>query len=147
MIRIGANPIGWSNDDMVELGGHIPLEQCLREAKEAGFEGMELGNKFPRDAAKLKPILAAHGLALVSGWYSTFLIERDADAEFAAVRAHAGLLGAMGCKVLMAAECTRTVHGKRDAPLSRRPVMTEGEWSRLTSRLTQFAEKLRELGL
>jgi myo-inosose-2 dehydratase len=147
MIRIGANPIGWSNDDMVELGGHIPLEQCLAEAKAAGFEGMELGNKFPREAAKLKPILAAHGLALVSGWYSTFLIERDADAEFAAVRAHAGLLRAMGCKVLIAAECTRTVHGDKEKPLSSRPVMTEGEWSRLTSRLTQFAEKLRELGL
>jgi inosose dehydratase len=147
MIRIGANPIGWSNDDMVELGGHIPLEQCLAEAKAAGFEGMELGNKFPREAGKLKPILAAHGLALVSGWYSTFLIERDADAEFAAARAHAGLLKAMGCEVLIAAECTRTVHGDKEKPLSRRPVMTEGEWSRLTSRLTQFAEKLRELGL
>jgi inosose dehydratase len=147
MIRIGANPIGWSNDDMVELGGHIPLEQCLAEAKAAGFEGMELGNKFPREAGKLKPILVAHGLALVSGWYSTFLIERDADAEFAAAQAHAALLKAMGCKVLIAAECTRTVHGERDAPLSSRPVMTESEWSRLTSRLTQFAEKLRELGL
>jgi myo-inosose-2 dehydratase len=147
MIRIGANPIGWSNDDMVELGGHIPLEQCLAEAKAAGFEGMELGNKFPREAAKLKPILDAHGLALISGWHSTFLIERDADAEFAAVRAHAGLLRAMGCKVLIAAECTRTVHGDKEKPLSSRPVMTEGEWSRLTSRLTQFAEKLRELGL
>jgi inosose dehydratase len=147
MIRIGANPIGWSNDDMVELGGHIPLEQCLAEAKAAGFEGMELGNKFPREAGKLKPILAAHGLALVSGWYSTFLIERDADAEFAAARAHAGLLKAMGCEVLIAAECTRTVHGDKEKPLSRRPVMTEGEWSRLTSRLTEFAEKLRALGL
>ena len=114
MIRIGANPIGWSNDDMVELGGHIPLEQCLAEAKAAGFEGMELGNKFPREAGKLKPILEAHGLALVSGWYSTFLIERDADAEFAAAQAHAGLLKAMGCKVLIAAECTRTVHGDKD---------------------------------
>ncbi len=47
-IRIGANPIGWSNDDMQEIGGWIPLEQCLSEAKAAGFEGMELGNKFPR---------------------------------------------------------------------------------------------------
>jgi inosose dehydratase len=147
MIRIGANPIGWSNDDMIELGGHIPLEQCLAEAKAAGFEGMELGNKFPREAGKLKPILEAHGLALVSGWYSTFLIERDADAEFAAAQAHAGLLRAMGCEVLIAAECTRTVHSEKEKPLSRRPVMTESEWPRLTSRLTQFAEKLRELGL
>ena len=147
MIRIGANPIGWSNDDMVELGGHIPLEQCLAEAKAAGFEGMELGNKFPREAGKLKPILEAHGLALVSGWYSTFLIERDADAEFAAAQAHAGLLKAMGCEVLIAAECTRTVHGDKEKPLSRRPVMTDDEWTRFTSRLTPFAEKLRELGL
>lgn len=147
MIRIGANPIGWSNDDMVELGGNIPLERCLAEAKEAGFEGMELGNKFPREVGKLKPVLDAHGLALVSGWYSTFLIERDADAEFAAAQAHAALLKAMGCKVLIAAECTRTVHGDKEKPLSRRPVMTEGEWSRLTDRLTSFAEKLRALGL
>ena len=49
-VRIGANPIGWSNDDMRELGGATPLEICLAEAKEAGFEGMELGHKFPREA-------------------------------------------------------------------------------------------------
>ena len=42
-IRIGANPIGWSNDDMQEIGGWIPLEQCLSEARAAGFVGMELG--------------------------------------------------------------------------------------------------------
>ena len=43
MIRFGANPIGWSNGDMRELGGHTPLDQCLSEAKSAGFDGMELG--------------------------------------------------------------------------------------------------------
>ena len=44
-LRIGINPIGWSNDDLPELGGDIPLEQCLREAKVAGYAGMELGRK------------------------------------------------------------------------------------------------------
>jgi hypothetical protein len=29
MIRFGANPIGWSNDDMRELGGHMPLDHSL----------------------------------------------------------------------------------------------------------------------
>ena len=147
MIRIGANPIGWSNDDMVELGGDIPLEQCLTEAKAAGFEGMELGNKFPREAAKLKPILDAHGLVLVSGWYSTFLTERDADAEFAAAQPHAGLLKAMGCKVLIAAECSRTVHGDKTKALSQRPVLTGAEWARFAAGLTAFAEKLGGIGL
>ena len=46
-VRIGANPIGWSNDDMRELGGKISLEQCLTEAKAAGYQGVELGTSSP----------------------------------------------------------------------------------------------------
>ncbi len=147
MIRIGANPIGWSNDDLLELGGHIPLEQCLSEAKAIGFEGMELGNKFPRQADALRPILAGHGLDLVGGWHSTFLLERDPEAELAAARPHLALLKAMGCRVFIAAECTRTVHGTRSARLSARPVMTDAEWDRFASRLTAFAELVAAEGL
>ena len=64
-IRIGANPIGWSNDDMRELGGETSLETCLSEAKQAGFAGMELGHKFPREPEALRTALAPFGLA----WY------------------------------------------------------------------------------
>jgi len=39
-VRLGISPIGWSNDDLPELGGDIPLDTCLAEAREAGFEGM-----------------------------------------------------------------------------------------------------------
>ncbi len=146
-IRIGANPICWSNDDMPEIGGWISLEECLTEAKEFGIEGMELGNKFPRDPAVLGPILKSHGLDLVSGWYSTFLLERDAETEFAASEGHRTLLKALGAKVLIAAECTRTVHGTKSAPLSKRPVMKEGDSELFNKRLTQFAEMLRDDGL
>ena len=38
-IRLGIAPIAWSNDDMPELGGKTPLEQCLKEASLAGFTG------------------------------------------------------------------------------------------------------------
>ena len=31
-----------SNDDMPELGGDTPLEQCLSEASQAGFVGLSL---------------------------------------------------------------------------------------------------------
>ena len=145
-IRIGANPIGWSNDDMPEIGGWIPLEQCLSEAKAAGFEGMEMGNKFPRSATKLKPILDAHGLVLVGGWYSTFLLEHDAETEFAKSAAHRKLLKAMGTDVFIVAECTNTVHGNKTAPLSTRPVMTEAQWKTFNARLTKFAELLKADG-
>ena len=147
MIRIGANPIGWSNDDMLEIGGDIPLEQCLDEAHAAGFVGMELGNKFPRDAAKLKPILTAHGHALVSGWYSTELLVRDVEAEMKAARQHIDLLKGMGCTVMIVAETSNAIHGDRAVPLSSRPVLARDAWKTFSGRLTEFAKRLQGEGL
>jgi inosose dehydratase len=48
-VRLGISPIGWSNHDLPELGGDIPLDRCLGEVRSAGYEGIELGHKFPRD--------------------------------------------------------------------------------------------------
>jgi inosose dehydratase len=144
MIRIGANPIGWSNDDMLEIGGDIPLERCLAEAREAGFVGMELGNKFPRRAAQLRPILEAHGHALVGGWHSVELLKRDARAEFEAARYHAELLCAMGCSVFIAAETSNAIHGRRDLPLSARPVLARDEWREFGRRMTDLARMLAD---
>ena len=59
MIRIGTNPIGWSSDDLPELGGATPLETCLSEARQAGYAGIELGHKFPRRPEALRPLLQA----------------------------------------------------------------------------------------
>jgi inosose dehydratase len=146
-IRIGANPIIWSNDDLPELGGTISLETCLADAKAAGYAGMELGNKFPRHAATLGPILNAYGLSLVSGWWSTFLLERDAEAEFSAAAEHRALLKALGAHVFIAAECTGTVHGDPLKPLSHRPQLAAHQWPLLTARLTRFAELLAAEGL
>jgi len=147
MIRIGANPICWSNDDRQDIGGDISLEQCLSEARAIGIEGMELGHKFPRDAGILRPILDAHGLDLVGGWYSTFLLQRDAEEEFLRAREHIDLLKAFGCDVFIVAECTDTVHGTQSAPLSSRPLMDDAEWGRFAARLTQFADYLDREGL
>jgi inosose dehydratase/3D-(3,5/4)-trihydroxycyclohexane-1,2-dione acylhydrolase (decyclizing) len=140
-IRIGANPIGWSNDDMRELGGETPLEVCLAEAKEAGFEGMELGHKFPREAGALRRALEPYGLACVSGWYSAELLRRDAEAEMRALRPHLDLLKAMGCAVLILAETSSAIHGDRAVPLSRRPVLRAEEWKPFGRRLTELGER------
>jgi inosose dehydratase/3D-(3,5/4)-trihydroxycyclohexane-1,2-dione acylhydrolase (decyclizing) len=146
-IRIGVNPICWSNDDMPELGGTIPLEQCLMEAKAAGYEGIELGHKFPRQPVTLKSVLWPHKLALVGGWYSTHLLERDAEKEFQEAHDHIRLLSAMGSDVFIAAECTGSVHGERGKPLSNRPTIKDGEWPRLATELTRFAEMVAGAGL
>jgi inosose dehydratase len=146
-VRLGINPLTWSNDDLPALGAENTLEMCLSEARAAGYSGVELGNKFPRQAAELRPLLKSHGLDLVSGWYSGRLLERDVSTEWKAMRAHFELLHALNCNVMVFAEVSRCTHGDQLAPISRRPQLTKGEWSRFGASLTELAERMQREGL
>lgn len=146
-IQVGINPLTWSNDDCPELGDDIPLEQCLHEAHLAGYAGIELGRKFPRDAHLLRPLLAKHDLSLISGWYSANLLQRPVKAEIQALTAHVELLKAMGCKVLIFAETSGCVHGKDNRPLSERPILNEADWPIFCQKLNELASWVEDQGL
>jgi inosose dehydratase len=138
-VRLGANPIIWSNDDMRELGADISLDTCLGQARDIGFQGMELGHKFPRDAAALAEVLGRFGLQCISGWYSAELLLWGAPEELTRLRPHLELLKALGCPVLVLAELSGAVHGDRNRPLSERPVLMARDWRELGARLTELA--------
>ena len=146
-VRFGINPLTWTNDDLPSLGAETSLETCLRQAREAGFTGVELGNKFPRVANELRPILQAHDLNLVSGWYSGRLLERDADTEWDAMSRHFALLHSLGCEVMVFAEVSRCTHGDQLAPVSQRPHLARLEWPGFCDRLTALAERMKKEGL
>ena len=147
-VRLGINPIGWTNDCMPWLGDFISLDTCLAEARKAGFSGVELGRKFPRSAKELGPILKKHGLKLVSGWYSAGLLERDAKAEIAAMKDHLTLLKSLGAEVMVFAETTGEIINQVGAPISRRPtVKNAAEWKRLGSRFTEVADYMLGQGV
>ncbi len=71
----------------------------------------------------MKAKLADYDMAFVGGWYSLFLLERDAAAEFEAARDHIAMVKGAGTDIFIVCECTRTVHGDEAAPLGARPVM------------------------
>ena len=53
MIKLAIAPIGWTNDNLPELGGDIPFEQCISEMALAGFQGCEVGSKYPKNDLEL----------------------------------------------------------------------------------------------
>lgn len=142
-LQLAISPLTWTNDDMSQLGGEIPLSTCLSEMALAGFTGSELGTKYPRDAATLLPLLAAHGLQLASGWCSGNLVERDAEAEWRAIAPHVALLQAAGVRAMVYGEVSNTVHGNIATPLSRRVQLDDADLQRYGARLTTLADRLQ----
>ncbi|HTM28798.1 MAG TPA: myo-inosose-2 dehydratase [Rhodanobacter sp.] len=146
-IRFGVSPIAWANDDMPELGGDTPLESILDDIQQLGFEGVELGGKFPRDASILKPLLARHQLDLIGGWYSASLLTRTAHAEIEALQSHLELLKAMGSNVFVIAETSNAIHGQRARNMSDSPRLSPGSWALFGQRMTEVADYIQGQGL
>jgi inosose dehydratase len=146
-VRIGINPISWSNDDLPSLGGEISLETALSEGKAIGYQGFELGNKFPRESVALRKVLGAHGLSLVSGWYSGRLAHRSVDEEIAAVAPHLRLLADNGANVMVYGEVADAIQGE-PRPLYQRPrFFRDEQWREYGEKLTAFGRHLLESGV
>jgi inosose dehydratase len=140
-VRIGVNPLSWMNDDLPSLGGETLLETALSEGKEIGYEGFELGNKFPKDGPGLKAKLDEFGLVCVSGWYSGFLAEDTVANEIERCKAHMSKLQYNGVSVVVYGECAGTVQGQMETPLSKRPrFTTEEQWKAYAERLNAFGD-------
>ncbi|HET7714365.1 MAG TPA: myo-inosose-2 dehydratase [Bauldia sp.] len=146
-VRIGINPITWTNDDVPELGGDTPLDACLTETRAAGYLGTELGGKFPRQSEVLGPILTRYELLLVGGWWDGRILEREVDAEFDALLPHLVLHRDLGAKHVVYADTSGGRHGGIWDPISKRPTLADGEWPAYGRKVTALAEKMAEFGV
>jgi len=139
-VKIGINPISWANDDLPELGGDTPLETILSEGSEIGYQGFELGNKFPREPEALRKVLAQYRVELVSGWYSGELARRSVEQEMQVVGPHLKLLAKNGANVMVYGEVADSIQGKQAVPLSRRPQFAgDAQWREYAQKLDTFA--------
>jgi len=138
-IRIGINPISWSNDDLPALGGETPLSTALSEGKEIGYEGFELNGKFPKDAKGVADVLKPYELALVSGWYSSRLASRSVAEEIEAIAAHVDLLKYNGAKVLVYGEVADSIQGQRIRLVERPRFHSDSAWQEYADKLTELA--------
>ena len=141
-IRLGIAPIAWSNDDMPELGGDTPLEQCLKEASLAGFTGIESGGKFPMDSNELIPKLDKVNLKLCSGWYGAQLLKRSPKEEFNLMQNQLKLFKDCGAPCMIFAEITNSVQGDPITPLSKRPKLTNDDWKKFIYSINEISKMM-----
>ncbi len=147
MIRFGTNPIAWANDDDRTIGADIPTTRILDEAgRQIGFDGIEGGHRWPDDPEDLRALLAGHGLAFVSGWYSTNLLVHTVQDEIAAVQAHLAKLKHNGCTVCIVCETSNAIHGA-DLPLAARPRLSGAEMTAFGAKVEAFAAYLAGEGI
>ena len=144
-VRLAIAPIAWTNDDLPELGGANTFEQCISEMALAGFEGSEVGNKYPKDPQVLKHHLDLRGLTICNAWFSSFLTTRPYAEVEAAFLAHRDFLHAAGARVIGAAEQGHSVQGRQDVPVFEgKPRFTDDEWKLLAEGLNRLGARARE---
>ena len=141
-IRLGIAPIAWSNDDMPELGGKTPLEQCLKEASMAGFTGIESGGKFPMNSKELIPKLQKENLKLCSGWYGAQLLKRSPKEEFKLMQKQLKLFKDCEAPCMVFAEVTDSVQGDPITPLSKRPKLDKDDWNRFIYSINEISKMM-----
>ena len=141
-VRLGICPIGWSNDDMWDLGDENTFQQCISEMKLAGFDGCEVGHKYPEDKTVLKHMLDARNMTIASKWFSSFLVDKpyeEVEAEFVKELEYLSYVGPTAINV---SEQSGSIQGQLDTPVldDKKRVLTDEEWDRFTTGLNKLGK-------
>ncbi|RIO18018.1 myo-inosose-2 dehydratase [Mammaliicoccus sciuri] len=144
-IRYACAPIAWTNDDMPELGSQNSFEQCISEMALSGYEGTEIGNKYPKDPEVLKSYLEPRGLSVASAWLSLYLTSEPYEVTKEAFIKHRDFLHALGAKVIVVSEQGNSIQGDLTKALFKeKPIFTEQEWQLLVDGLEKLGQLAHE---
>lgn len=146
-IKLGIAPIGWTNDDMPDLGKEVTFEQCISEMALAGYEGCEIGNKYPKTAAELLPYLEIRGLKIANRWFSSFLLTKPFSEVEADFRQSCEFLAACGAKRIGASEQSFSIQGTSLPVFDCKPVINDAQWKLLTDGFNRLGEIALEYGI
>ena len=143
-VKLGVAPIAWSNDDMPELGGDTSLEQCLEEASQAGYIGIESGGKFPKNSSELIPKLEKYNLKLCSGWYGANLRKNSVEDEKNLIKAQLQLFKDCQAPCIVFAEVSGSIQSDPNRRLSTRPQMASDEWKKYCYKISEMGKYLED---
>ena len=143
-IKLGIAPIGWTNDDLPELGSDNTFEQCISEMALAGFAGSEVGNKYPKDPKALNKYLGIRGLTICNAWFSTFFTINKRQETIDDFIKHRDFLHACGARVIGCSEQGHSIQGLQKPIFTEKPIFSDEEWVNLTDGMNHLAALAEE---
>ncbi len=147
-IKLGIAPIAWTNDDMPDLGAENTFFQCVSEMALAGYEGCEIGNKYPTDPAALVDALSCRGLRVANSWFSAFILTEPFAEVEKAFREKCAFLKACGADRIGVSEQSYSIQGQMDTPVfEKKYVMNDSEWARFCDGLSLLGKIAKEYGI
>lgn len=147
-IKLGIAPIGWTNDDMPDLGSENTFEQCVSEMALAGFEGCEIGNKYPKTVEEMHEYLDIRGLQIANRWFSSFILTKPFEEVEKDFRENCEFLKGCGAKRIGASEQSYSIQGQMDTPVfENKYVMNDEEWKKFTNGLSKLGNIAKEYGI
>ncbi|MCI9339232.1 MAG: myo-inosose-2 dehydratase [Dorea sp.] len=147
-VSLGIAPIGWTNDDMPDLGKENTFEQTVSEMALAGFTGSEVGSHYPADPAVLKKALDLRGMTICNQWFSSFLISRPYEETEEAFIKQCDFLTKVGARCIGVSEQSFSIQGMTDHPIQEgKYVMNDEEWDLLTGGLNRLGRIAKEKGM
>lgn len=146
-IQIGISPIAWQNDDLPDITAAFTMEQALREAREIGYAGVERGQRMPADTEGLRAFLDATEISLCGGWYSGTMFTNDVTSEIAQITPQVDQFLALQAPCVVYGECSNTVQGQRDVPVSQRVKLTRDDIKSYAAKMTELAKAVTDRGM
>lgn len=147
-VNLGIAPIGWTNDDMPDLGGEITFEQCVSEMALAGYTGCEIGNKYPKTPDELLKKLNIRGLRIANRWFSSFILTKPFEEVEKDFRENCEFLRAVGAKRIGVSEQSHSIQGQMETPVfEKKYVMNDDEWKTFADGLSRLGVIAKEYGI
>ena len=146
-VKIGISLIAWQNDDLPELTAAFTTEGAMVDASRIGYSGVERGRRMPADTEGLRVYLDRYGVSLCGGWCSGNLMVASVDEEKAAIRQQVEQFAALKAPCIVYAECSNTIQGNIDQPVSQRPKLSREEVMAYGAKLSELAKWSKDQGV
>lgn len=139
-IKLGIAPIAWAEDDMPEYGKETTFLQIISEIALTGYEGTEIGCKYPHDAKILNEELGRRGLENITQWFSSYInelpfwqVERD-------FKDHMYFLKASGAKLINVSDQSFSVQHRSSTCFTEKPVLNDKQFRELADGLNKLGK-------